>query len=323
VFGYDYGIKPKVMVVGDIEFSNYLHKAMIHGLGYICIPQNALVNQPLRIALMFNNEEHGKKAMQCFHNWINNSNGNEEAFMMDIIERKDGGYTLCFYQGIECLINRTIPTHIRKWVTPLLANIIHFKEIDHISEYYVNFKKALTFSRCNIIGGTKYEPFNDFPDIIKTKINIYTEDNIPEHSPLIAYKRLSKKEIEKSSAAFDKLQQEKLDSDREENLKYFYPITYEKILRRNFCNSILQDLENTYEKNVIIQAICNRTLLHRIKLENKLDMLKDNYYINILEYLLDSYESVRSSFPNESEFTKELLIKQMELDKGVLRKEIN
>lgn len=322
MFGYDYGIKPKVMVVGDVEFTNHLHKASIYGLGYIGIPENALVNQPLRIALIFNNKEYGMKAMQCFHNWINNSNGNQEAFMMDIIESKDGGYTLCFYQGIECLIDRTIPTHIKKWVTPFLANVIHFKEIDHVSENYANFKKALTFSRCNIIGGTKNEIFNDFPDIIKTKINIYTEDNIPEHSLLIAYKGVSKKELEKSNAAFDKIQREELDLNREESLKYFYPITYDKISRRDFCHSIMLHLEHTYEKDIIIQAICNLTLLHRITIENKLDMLKGNYYINILEYLLDSYESVRSSFPNESYFTKELLIKQMELDKDLFKKSI-
>lgn len=198
MFGYDYAIKPKVMVVGDIEFSNHLHKANIFGVGYINIPQNALVNQPIKIALIFNDEKYGKKAMQAFHNWVNNSNGNEDAFMMDIIERKDGGYVLCFYQGIECLINRTIPSHLRKWVTPIIVNTTHFKEIDNVSGDYIRFKNALQFSRCHIIGGTKYKPFTDIPDIFKQKINIYTENNIPKDSPIIVYKPLKKEEIKKA-----------------------------------------------------------------------------------------------------------------------------
>ncbi len=96
MFGFDYAIKPKIMIVGDIEFPDLIRKASIFGVGYISIPQNVLVNQPLKIALIFNNEEYGRKAMLTFRNWINSSNGNEDAFMMDIIERKDGDMCYVF-----------------------------------------------------------------------------------------------------------------------------------------------------------------------------------------------------------------------------------
>jgi len=53
---------------------------------------------------------------------------------------------LCFYQGVECLINRNIPSYLRKWVTPLIANVTQFKEIDHVCVYYsiVTSEKHLT-----------------------------------------------------------------------------------------------------------------------------------------------------------------------------------
>ncbi|MGI1660488.1 MAG: hypothetical protein ACRKFN_16245 [Desulfitobacterium sp.] len=59
--------------------------------------KNALDNVPLEVALIFENEVYGKRAMQCFMNWINASNGNGDALGLDIIEHKDdNGYTLCF-----------------------------------------------------------------------------------------------------------------------------------------------------------------------------------------------------------------------------------
>lgn len=321
MFGYDYGIKPKIMIVGDVEFSNYLHKANIYGIGYMSIPENALQNRPLKIALIFNNEEYGRKSMQSFHNWINNSDKNEDAFVMDIIEREDGGYTLCFYQDIECTIRRNIPDQLRKWVTPMITNIVHYKEIDSISDYYSKFKNALKFTECHICGGTKNKQFIEFPDIIKKKINIYKEKNIPQGTPIAMGYRAKNAHINREE--FDKIQQENLEQDREAGLKYFFPITYDKILKKNFCKDVVQELLLSYEKTIVVQAICNLILFHRLKVEGKLEILQKDYYMNILEYLLDNYESLRSCFPDESEITKDLILEQIELDNKVRIKEFN
>ena len=35
MFGFDYAIKPKIMIVGDIEFPDLIRKASIFGVGYI------------------------------------------------------------------------------------------------------------------------------------------------------------------------------------------------------------------------------------------------------------------------------------------------
>lgn len=319
MFRFDYAIKPKIMIVGDIEFSDLIRKASIFGLGYISIPQNALVNQPLKIALIFNNEEYGRKAMLTFHNWINSSNGNEDAFMMDIIERKNGGYVLCFYQGIECLINSNIPNYLRKWVNPIIINVTQFKEIDHVSGDYIKFKNALQFSRCHIIGGTKYEPFTDIPNIVKTKINIYTEDNIPESSPIVGYKALTREEINQSRKAFGEVQQENLDEERDKSLKYFFPITYEKI-RKGFLHNIIEELEEKHNKTQIMQGICNLILQFRIEKDMDIDTKSKEWGpIDILEYLMDKYESPRSFFPNINEINKEVLVEQINADSELLR----
>lgn len=60
-FGYDYGTKPKVMVVADIEFSNILRNSCI-GLGYGQVPNfGDLSNVPL-LTMLFRDLESGDNA---------------------------------------------------------------------------------------------------------------------------------------------------------------------------------------------------------------------------------------------------------------------
>ena len=322
MFGYDYGIKPSVMIVGDISFNEYIQKAKMRGLGYVSIPQHVLDKTPLEVVLMFENEVYGKKVIQCFTNWISSSNGNGDALGLDIIEHDDGGgYTLCFYQDIDILLKRSIPEHIRDWVTPLYAGVTFFKVIDNVSEYYNWFKKALKFSKCHIIGGSSRSPFFEFPQIVKSKINVYKESNIPENSHLQVYGAKKGITIKNGKKEFDEVKRKDAEESREKNIKYFYPITYDRLANQGFLGNIVSELEKDFERILIIQAICNLTLYFRLEKEGEVKSLGENYYMVILEYLLENYESIRSYFPEESLYTKEMIIKQIEQDKKVLANE--
>ncbi|WP_169735813.1 hypothetical protein [Clostridium lundense] len=322
MFGYEYGLKPTIMIVGDIMFENYLRKANMYGLGYISIPNNVLENTPLEIALIFNDEENAKNAVGCFNNWIKASNGNGDALGLDIIEKKNGGYILCFYQDVDCLIDRTIPRHVQKWVNPLFYNIVYFKDISHVGENYYNFKNAVKFCKCNIYTGTKAHLIEDVDKIVKSKINIYTEDNIPDNSLVVSYMKIKSQKYayKNDKGAYIKAQLNDLLKEREKSLKYFYPITYDKIIRQGFLRDYRDKLNKKFEDSAIIQAICNLTLYFRLEKQNKLDLLNDDYEINILEYLLDNHESMRSFYPDELYFTENKLIEQIDLDKAVKEK---
>ena len=319
MFGYDYGIKPSVMIVGDISFNEYIQKAKILGFGYISIPQNALENVPLEVALIFENEVYGKKAMQCFMNWINASNGNGDALGLDIIEHKDdNGYTLCFYQDIDCLIKSTVPEHIREWVTPLYAGFTYFKVIDNVSENFTKFKKALKFSKCHILAGSRSRVYTEYPAIVKSKMNVFKEGNIPENSHLQVYGVKKGISIKNGKKEFDKVMSKDAEENREKNIKYFYPITYQKVTNQGYLNKIVSELGTDYDRVIILQAICNLTLYNRLEKEGRTEVLGKDYYMEILQYLLDSYESIRSYFPDEGLYTKEMIIEQIKLDKKVL-----
>lgn len=318
MFGFDYGIKPTIMIVGDIEFNEFIVKGEMRGLGYISIPKNALENTPLKVVLLFENEMYGKKTMRCFNKWIEGSNGNGEALGLDIIEHKDGGYVLCLYQDIDCLIKRNVPDYLLEWVTPIYTGITYFKEIDNVSENYINMKKALKFTQCHISGGTFKKQFIELPEIVKSKINIYSEDAIPKNSHLQSYNRKESLNLAHNKEQFNSEINKDIEEKREKNIKYFYPITYNKVIKQGFINNIISELENNYDKVIILQAICNITLYDRLKQEEKLQILNQNCYMNILQYLLDNYESIESYYPDESEFTKEKIIEQIEKDKEAI-----
>lgn len=324
MFGYDYGYKPRVLVAGDTKFNEYIYKAQIRGVGYVSIPQSILENKPLEIALLFENDYYGKKVMSCFDEWVKKENGNGDAVGVDIVEDEDGkGYTLCFYQEPTLLIDRLIPEDIKKWINPLVVQVTFLKRIETISQnYYQDFKKALNFSKCYISGGSIKEGYTEFNKIVKSKINVYQANNIPEDSMLKVHfnkdKDILKEDRSKLKDSIIKESQE----NREQNLKYFYPITYHKVMHRGYLKDIIDELENEFDKISIIQAVCNITLYHRLKKEDMLAILEENNYIELLRYLLEQYESVRSYFPEEQRYTKEQIIKQITEDKKVLLKEM-
>ena len=80
MIGLDYGVKPNIILIGDIEFPKLITDAVIAGIGYISIPLNSNDHTPLRVAFMFQDNIKGKEVMDRFVNWIKVSNGNMNAF---------------------------------------------------------------------------------------------------------------------------------------------------------------------------------------------------------------------------------------------------
>ena len=61
MIGLDYGVKPNIMLIGDIEFLKLITDAVIMGVGYISIPLNSNDRTPLRVAFVFQDSIKGKK----------------------------------------------------------------------------------------------------------------------------------------------------------------------------------------------------------------------------------------------------------------------
>lgn len=318
MIGLDYGVKPNIMLIGDIEFPKLITDAVIMGVGYISIPLNSNDRTPLRVAFVFQDSIKGKEVMDRFLNWIKASNDNMNAFGLDIIEKNDGSYLLCIYQEQELLLDRLMPKEIREWVNPLLPVVIHYKNIDKRSENYYMFKEACKFTDCYIYAADttgRLISINEY--IVKDNIKFYKEDEITEDSFLYSYKASNKNTDVKDELFKINNNFELIESVRINNIKYFFPITYNEIIGGRYFKEILGELDGQFEKSIIIQAICNIVLEYRV-IEDNID-LDRNSAIDWLQYLINNYETPKSKFPEDKIYTCDNVLQQIIKDEKYLK----
>ena len=237
---------------------------------------------------------------------------------MDIIEKNDGSYLLCIYQEQELLLDRLMPKEIREWVNPLLSVVTHYKNIDKRSENYYMFKEACKFTDCYIYAADttgRLISINDY--IVKDNIKFYKEDEITEDSFLYSYKASNKNTDVKDE--FFKINNnfELIESIRINNIKYFFPITYNEIIGGRYFKDIFDALKGQFEKSIIIQAICNIVLEYRV-IEGNIDFDR-NSVIEWLQYLINNYETPRSKFPEDKIYTYDNVLHQIIKDKKYLK----
>lgn len=318
MIGIDYGGKPNMMIIGDFEFPQLITEATISRVGYISIPLNSNDYTPLKIAFMFQDRIKGKQVMHRFLKWIKSSGGNMNAFGLDIIEKNDGSYLLCIYQEQGLLLDRLVPKGIKEWVNPLLSVVVHYKCINKRSELYYMFKEACKFRECYIYGADSTGRVISVDDIIiKDNIRFYKEDEVTEDSFLYSFK--ARNTVESSKKNIFKLNNniELIDSTRIKNIKYFFPITYNEIVNCGYFKKILVELEERFSKSIIIQAICNIVLEYRI-LEDNLDFDKSSS-IHWFEYLINDYETPKSKFPEDKNYTVDDVLQQIIKDEEYLK----
>jgi hypothetical protein len=85
-------------------------------------------------------------------------------------------------------------------------------------------------------------------------------------------------------------------------------------------SDIIEEIENEYTKSQIIQGICNLILQFRIEKDKDIDKKNEKWGpLDILDYLMDKNESPKSFFPNANEISKEVLVKQINMDSEFLK----
>lgn len=314
MIGFDYSIKPTIMIVGDIEFPNLIKESEILGLGYISIPYRFNDPRELAIALIFKDEIKGQKVMERFSEWIKQSNNDISAFCFDIIEKDDNSYVICFHQNEKLLIERNVPFELIPWINPIITKLTYFKNIHNRSELYYRFKKASSFKKCNIYGSDKTGTILNIENrVVLGNINFYNEKEINENSHLYGYNPNNVVSINKEEIQINHM-------NRIKNIKYFFPVLYNEIIKRKYVGELFEELLNDFEEDVIIQAICNLVLEYRMTQEGiNIKSIQD---VNILEYLVNNYETPNSKFIDFNQCTKEDILEQIARDKEYYKKNI-
>lgn len=324
--GYDYGIKPHMVLIGDIDFADYFVKAKCLGLLYVFGIDDDNNQVPVQIAFMFQNEEPAKKFLDCLLNWIERSNNDGDAVSIEFIENNKSGYTLAIFPEMNRFIERNIPLHLKDRISPVMMIQTQYKEIDSISPSYLAFKQSYKKTRKIAIGyvignSNKIQKQSD-KYFIKTEFKFYEKGNTPQNSSAEMYSYIEQnKTFDRENRPHPPIESKKEISERRNNeVKNFFPVTYNKLNNQGWLMNLQQELNEKYENDIIIQAICNIVLFERLKQEKDLssDFTKVGYPTRILDYLISTYESFSSYFPIEEFFSIEKIEYQIRNDQREL-----
>jgi hypothetical protein len=325
--GYEYGIRPDMILLGDMDFSKHFIDAKCLGLMYMFGIDNKSNQVPVQIAFIFQNEDPAKLFFDCLLHWVKNSDNDGDAVSIEFIENLKGGYTLAIYPEIERFIKRMIPDHLIDRVSPIMMTQTQYKEIEQVSPSYHNFKsnweKARKIAIGYVIGSPGKIQKQSTKYFTKSEFKFYQKDNIPLNSAAEMYNLIQKKQLfnKNNHPSPPKDSLEDISKRRKSEIKNFFPVTYNKIVNNNWLSTKVNELEKRkYNFECIIQAICNIILFERIKQDRS--SLDDNVSIdnpiNILDYLLSTYESFSSYFPDDSFFSISVIENQIVNDKNEL-----
>lgn len=323
--GFDFGVKPFFIIVGDIEFSDLFRKADCKGILYIFEKRETDEMIPVQMAFLFKNEEPAEKFLNILLGWIEKSNNEGDAVSIDFIENNTGGYTLAISPEMNRFHERMIPKNLKNRVTPIFMIQSHFKEIDSLGQNYLNFKanckKAEKIAVGYVIGTPGKIEKQSKKYFTKTEFNFYTQDNIPSDSVANSYNATQ------DASSFDpktlpkppKDTIEEISQRRISEMKSLLPLTYNK-LKNLWLVETQKRLGVNYPSEIIVQAICNLTIFERLKQIKDLspDFTKSGYPNRILDYLIETYESFDSYYPPDEFYTDKRIINQIQNDKNEL-----
>lgn len=322
-FGLDYGLKPDFAILSDTSFQKNFSKAKCVGLVYLHCPDNSGNEVPCELGFMVENETYGEKFLDSLISWKEKS-GDSKAVDLEFIEYESGEYMLSISPNVPILIQRIIPDYLREHVNPLVIFMAQGKGGMKISENYKKFKDNYIEGR-NI--AIRYFVVDQYYVVtkrsekyfLKTEFKFSHENNLDETSKL---NPLLNQNIKRSRPPKIKTDDADFLKTRNKTLKYFFPITYQRLTKEGWLNDIIEAVNKRYSMDQIIQAISNLILLERLKQLNTpiINTVEKGYDLNVISYLAENYESFDSFFPDENIFSKQKIEKQIRLDEQYFKK---
>lgn len=321
-YGNDFGVKPTHIIMGDVQFNQDFQKAQMSGIAYMMQGYPPVV-RAAGMVLMFPNAQTAKTAFDHFLGWVEGSDGNGDAVQFDFIEKENGDYTLAISPNMECIIQRTIPEHLRDRINPIVMAPTYFKRMQGMGQNYQMFKRTHHGRTIPIHFGIESptkeirpskevfekKVFGFYPlgDTSNPVVNSYRENNregkLRDHS----YR----------PQAFQT--KDEIVAHRERVIKEVFPITYRKLTKQHWLKDQLNDIREQYGEIYIIQAICN--LVARSRIDPGFNMSKDDFDKAMKDMLLNDVETFSSGYPEEPFFTNERVSAQLKADQDFLSQE--
>lgn len=315
--GFDYGTKPRVAVVGDLEFLQLLSDNLV-ALGYSEVPQFGILVDPPVLVMVFQNKTIARECFMHFKSWSDASEDGD-AVGIGFVEFENNKYGLCVYQEPERLTDRVLPKSYQVESEPLLMNVGYIKRFPQASQGYTWFKTMVKRSPFVLAPGTLNGELMLDLAIRKREVSFYQHDNIPENTMESVLARPYQSDIENPLKASPKpnlkLSPLEIFQRRKAQLARFFPVTLERLRFSTTFSEIKQKLvDEGYQDWQVVQAGCNLALKYRLsELFAKTD---DAQYdaMGVLDYLINHSEDVSEKLPPEQEISKIKLLEQIKID---------
>lgn len=331
MIGYDYGIKPNIMVVGDVEYINLINKGVPIAMGYGRLPSYKSLANPLFACLMFENEEKGIECFQRFKNWGKPSGDGDvdgDAVALSFIEHENGGYTVCIYPETDRLLNRCVPKYLQNEISPMFCMPISFPlTTTSTNEYYHHFKNSAAKESFLFAGGAKSKGVLFETIILKKCINFFKENEIPKGALESTFKR-DDKDVSGKVNVSKKPFLDSIDdiyNRRLKKLEMYLPISLHKL---EYNSEYLKNkdllISQGFANWQVLQAACNITISTRMCGKKHFEMLDtEKAHQSILEYLSHSYEKPNEKCISKKYNTLNIIKEQIVLDMVELLKHID
>lgn len=324
--GFDFGVKPKIVLLGDMQFANYFQEGKCIALSYAFDRDPRLVGAiPSNLFFVFENEVPATKFFDSLLRWIENSDSDPEAVELTFFEDNDGGYTVGISPEIERFMKRMIPEHLIDRVSPMMMLQTQYKKIDVLGQNYIHFKNnykkspeiSVGYGILNTDGSVRYSR----KSFTKKEFFFATDSVVNFNTASKGYEVMRRPEHFEKFKRIPKDTLEDIQLRRKNELKSLLPLTNHR-LNNHWLRDVQDYFKNKYEVDVVIQAICNLLLFERIKRDTvwseKFAEPHERHGHLLLEYLVTTHESFDSYFPDDNFFDIKKIECQLKLDKKEL-----
>ncbi|MCE5340142.1 MAG: hypothetical protein LLF92_03330 [Planctomycetaceae bacterium] len=276
--GFDYGIRPQIMSVANIEFVNLWNKSKSMAMAYTVLPKLDLrIGIPLA-GIVFEQFNFAEKLFKLMKSWMVPPN-NESAVDIYFIEnKKQNSYYLMMGVNPEQLLIRTFGEDSERDFL-LIGMTLYVSHRFPLSNNFKIFKKIAQNNEV-LICPVKSESYKDYPEgtsvyipisqdqigfsegFIKKDVKFLEKDSIvtkPQDQFIIdTIDKIEKKECKKEKPLVPLIPKpEEVGAFRERQLKRFHTVTTARLSFNQSFNNIRDTLKDRYSEWQIIQAACN------------------------------------------------------------------
>lgn len=268
--GFDYGVKPRIMSIFNLEFVTLWNEAKCGGIGYTVIDQYKIYSDLPLMTLGCENKQAMEKLFKLIKSWMEPPGDQSAVDVFFIEDEKQVRYFFCMTVNVEQLILRTFGRGAEEDYDVLATSGGIAKEFA-ISENYRTFKKLaqnqtvfVTLHKLNLSKVEDERRVASFSTYITpnfqsgfTKNDIRFCDKSSLRPNTLEYALVNKSEKLDEQSALPAYVAKNVHKLRRRQLRRFFPVTLARLSYNESFMAAKSALLAKYKEWQLLQAACN------------------------------------------------------------------